>query len=208
MTTENNFYKDFPTLQSIAMELDHKIASIDKRAAEVKESERYADNEAERAYQLDKLEAEREQTLAELEEDFQVELEALEISLAEQAFSPLTANKADAEEADATATAIANQFTMTDNVTDMLALLDVRVKSMSDTEKEALARVLPTIEGRAQGVSGADEYLKSIRGNVMDTAHMRDVQEQTEQLRKIKAGGDSIRRKYDVLHKTVRGGRY
>lgn len=195
-----SFYDEFPTLQAIETQLDNDIARINKQIKEVKTHPRYADNEAERKYQLEQLEKEREQILAKAEEDYQLELQAIELSIAEQAFSMPDVDAEQLKKAQQLAAIIKTQLQTTTNVDDTLDLLKTRIRTMTDAEKQAVKLELAALNLDIAGI-------KEVMAALDDTAHMRSLKQQQAALKKIKQGADSIRRKYDMIDLAVKRGR-
>ena len=195
-----DFYTEFPTLQAIETQLDNDIARINKQIKEVKTHPRYADNGAERKYQLEQLEKEREQILADAEENYQLELKAIELSIAEQAFSMPDVDAEQLKKAQQLAAVIKTQLLTTTNIADTLDLLKTRIKTMTDADKQAVKIELAALNLDIAGI-------KEVMAALDDTAHMRSIKQQQAALRKIKQGADSIRRKYDMLNLVVKRGR-
>ena len=195
-----DFYSEFPTLQAIETELENDIARINKEIKEVKTHPRYADNEAERKYQLEQLEKEREQILAKAEEDYQIELQAIELSIAEQAFTMPDVDAEQLKKAQQLAAIVKTQLQTSTNIDDTLDLLKTRIKTMSDAEKQAVKLELAALN---LDIDGAKEVMAALD----DTAHMRSIKQQQEALKKIKQGADSIRRKYDMINLAIKRGR-
>jgi hypothetical protein len=191
------FYEEFPTLQAIETRLGNDIARIKKQIKEVETHPRYADNEAERKYQLKQLEKEREEILAKAEEDYQLELKAIELSIAEQAFSMPDVDTEQLKKAQQLAAIVKMQLQTTTNIDDTLDLLKTRIKTMSDAEKQAVKLELAALNLDIAGV-------KEVMAALDDTSHMRSIKQQQAALKKIKQGADSVRRKYDVLNLAVK----
>lgn len=197
-----SFYEEFPTLQAIETQLDNDIARINKQIKEVETHPRYADNEAERKYQLEQLKKEREEILAKAEEDYQLELKAIELSIAEQAFSLPNVSDKELEKAQQLAAIVKTQLQTTTNIDDTLDLLKTRIKTMSDAEKQAVKLELAGIN-----IGVNNEKFKEVMAALDDTSHMRSIKQQQAALKKIKQGADSVRRKYDVLNLALKRGR-
>lgn len=195
-----SFYTEFPTLQAIETQLDNDIARINKQIKEVETHPRYADNEAERKYQLKQLEKEREQILAEAEQNYQTELKAIELSIAEQAFSMPDVDAEQLKKAQQLAAVVKMQLQTTTNIDDTLDLLKTRIKTMSDAEKQAVKLELAALNLNIDGV-------KEVMATLDDTSHMRSIKQQQAALKKIKQGADSVRRKYDVFNLAIKRGR-
>ena len=193
-----SFYKEFPTLQAIEDKLDSDIARIREKMREVKKHPRYADNEAERKYQLELLKQEYEETLAKAEDEFQTELKAIELHLAEQAFSMPNVSAEELEKAQELANIVKFQLMTSPNLDDTLTLLKTRVKTMNDAEKQAVKMAIATID------LGEHNEFKEILKELDDTFHMRSVKKQLEALKRIKEGGNSLRRTYDAMDKAVK----
>lgn len=193
--SENSTYNAFPSLQAKEIELERKVEKIKNQISEVKKHPRYADNESERTYQIEQLEEQLEQTLAAAEEDFQVELEALELHLAEQAFQLPDVDAEEAEQAERLANTIKAQLMTAQNKADTVELLETRIKTMSDAEKQAVKMALAGVN-----IDGLDEIMPALN----DTAHMRDIVEQQAALKHIKQYANSLRRKYDTREKAVK----
>jgi hypothetical protein len=195
-----DFYNEFPTLQAIETQLENDIARINKEIKEVKTHPRYADNEAERKYQLEQLEKEREQILAKAEENYQLELKAIELSIAEQAFSMPDVDAEQLKKAQQLAAIVKTQLQTTTNIDDTLDLLKTRIKTMTDADKQAVKIELAALNLDIDGV-------KEVMAALDDTAHMRSLKQQQAALKKIKQGADSIRRKYDMIDLAIKRGR-
>ena len=193
-----SFYKEFPTLQAIEDKLDADIARIREKMREVKKHPRYEDNESERKYQLELLEKEYEETLAKAEDEFQTELKAIELHLAEQAFSMPNVSAEELEKAQELANIVKFQLMTSPNLDDALALLKIRVKTMTDAEKQAVKMAIATID------LGENKQFQEILKELDDTFHMRSIKKQLEALKRIKEGGNSLRLKYDVMDKAVK----
>lgn len=193
-----SFYKEFPTLQAIENKLDADIARIRKKMREVKKHPRYADNEAERKYQLELLEQEYEETLAKAEDEFQTELKAIELHLAEQAFTMPATSAEELEKAQELANIVKFQLLTSPNLDDTLTLLKTRVKTMNDAEKQAVKMAIATID------LGENKQFKEILKELDDTFHMRSIKKQLDALKRIKEGGNSLRRTYDAMDKAVK----
>lgn len=192
-----SFYEEFPTLQAIETQLGNDIARIKKQIKEVETHPRYADNEAERKYQLKQLEKEREEILAKAEENYQLELQAIELSIAEQAFSLPNVSDKELEKAQQLAAIVKTQLQTTTNIDDTLDLLKTRIKTMSDAEKQAVKLELAALNLN-------NEKFKEVMAALDDTSHMRSIKQQQAALKKIKQGADSVRRKYDVFNLAVK----
>jgi chromosome segregation ATPase len=195
-----SFYDEFPTLQAIETQLENDIARINKEIKEVKTHPRYADNEAERKYQLEQLEKEREQILAEAEENYQTEMKAIELSIAEQAFTMPDVDAEQLKKAQQLAAVVKTQLQTTTNIDDTLDLLKTRIKTMSDAEKQAVKLELAALNLNIDGI-------KEVMAALDDTAHMRSIKQQQAALKKIRQGADSIRRKYDMIDLALKRGR-
>jgi chromosome segregation ATPase len=195
-----DFYNEFPTLQAIETQLENDIERIKKEISEVKTHPRYADNEAERKYQLEQLEKEREEILAKAEENYQTELKAIELSIAEQAFTMPDVDAEQLKKAQQLAAVIKTQLLTTTNIDDTLDLLKTRIKTMSDAEKQAVKIELAALN---LDIDGAKEVMAALD----DTVHMRSIKQQQAALRKIKQGADSLRRKYDLIDLAIKRGR-
>jgi hypothetical protein len=195
-----SFYDEFPTLQAIETQLDNDIAHINKRIQEVKTHPRYADNEAEREYQLEQLEKEREEILAKAEENYQLELKAIELSIAEQAFTMPDVDAEQLKKAQQLAAVVKTQLQTTTNIDDTLDLLKTRIKTMTDAEKQAVKLELAALNLDIAGI-------KEVMAALDDTAHMRSIKQQQAALKKIKQGADSVRRKYDMIDLALKRGR-
>lgn len=188
-----SFYKEFPTLQAIEDKLDAEIERIREKMREVKKHPRYADNEAERRYQLELLEREYEKTLAKAEDEFQTELKAIELHLAEQAFSMPNVSAEELEKAQELANIVKFQLMTSPILDDTLALLRTRVKTMNDAEKQAVKMALLSLD-----IDRGNKLFDEILSELNDTAHMRSISKQLDALKRIKLGGNSLRRQYDA----------
>ena len=194
-----SFYEEFPTLQAIEDKLDAEIERIREKMREVKKHPRYADNEAERKYQLELLEREYEETLAKAEDEFQTELKAIELHLAEQAFSMPNVSAEELEKAQELANIVKFQLMTSPNLDDTLALLKTRVKTMTDAEKQAVKMALLSLD-----IDRDNKLFDEILSELNDTAHMRSIKKQLDALKRIKEGGNSLRRTYDAMDKAVK----
>jgi chromosome segregation ATPase len=195
-----DFYNEFPTLQAIETQLENDIERIKKEISEVKTHPRYADNEAERKYQLEQLEKEREEILAKAEENYQIELKAIELSIAEQAFSMPDVDAEQLKKAQQLAAVVRTQLQTSTNIADTLDLLKTRIKTMSDADKQAVKLELAALNLNIDGI-------KEVMAALDDTSHMRSIKQQQAALKKIKQGADSLRRKYDMIDLAIKRGR-
>lgn len=193
-----SFYKEFPTLQAIEDKLDAEIERIREEMREVKKHPRYEDNESERKYQLELLEKEYEETLAKAEDEFQTELKAIELHLAEQAFTMPATSAEELEKAQELANIVKFQLLTSPNIDDTLALLKIRVKTMTDAEKQAVKMAIATID------LGENKLLKEILSELNNTKHMRSIQQQLAALKRIKESRPSLRYKYDRIDNAVK----
>lgn len=191
---KQSFYEGFPTLVSKEQQLASKVKQIDQQIKNVEGHERYDSNESERQYQLGKLAQEREQALQSAEEDFQIELEALELNLAEQAFEIPNTSEEELQRARQLADVVKSQLQTASNKKGVIDLLKKRVKTMNDTEKQTVKTALIDMEFK-----GKDEIMEELN----DTARMREINEQLDGLHKIKIGANSLRRKYDAMDNAI-----
>lgn len=212
-----NIYDEFPSLSAKETQLKSDIGRIDREIKDIETSERFTDNEAERTYQLEKLAEEKEATLTAAQDDFNIELQAIELHLAEQAFEPPQAGEEEITQAQALTNAVTTQVVTSSNIVDTLSLLALRTKSMNDTEKLVLKRELATIQDTALSKTvgpdsrgQAQAKLDEITANVSDTKQSKEIEKQLQALKKIQSDGyDSIRRKFDrddLIKRTLRGG--
>lgn len=199
------FYKEFPTLQSKETQLDNEVSRIENKMSEVKHHPRYADNQAEKEYQLEQLQAEMDEIIDTADEDWHVELDVIEQHLAHQMFQSPAIDDETSKQASALVDDITSQVTLSANTADTLAMLAIRVKSMSDAEKHALHKQMPAIQSKVDAKNLTHDkhdiakHLETINEVVQDTAHTRAINEQMEALKRIKKGGSSPRTKYDRL---------
>ena len=191
-------YQEFPTLQAIEDKLDADVARIREKMSEIKKHPRYNDNEAERKYQLELLEKEYEETLAKAEDEFKTELKAIELHLAEQAFTMPATSAEELEKAQELANIVKFQLMTSPNIDDTLTLLKMRIKTMTDAEKQAVKMAIATMD------LGEHNEFKEILNELDDTFHMRSIKQQLNALKRIKEGGNSLRQKYDVMDKAVK----
>src|SRR5690625_2916894 len=131
-------YEEFPQLDAIRTQLDNDIKRYDSEIKELRDNPRYAENETERRYLLQELADKREQTLADAETQYTEEIELIEMSLADRAFSQPEASDEEISEVQATTQQIKTQVTMSVNPVNTLSLLSVRARNMTDIEKQAL----------------------------------------------------------------------
>lgn len=197
--SEENYYAGFPTLQAKQNELDNNVAALRKKMSEVKTTERYSANEPERKYQLGKLEEEMEETLTKAQADFDIELQAIESDIAEQAFAPISGDESTLSDARQTVEGITSQMLISTAPADVLPLLAMRSNTLNDVEKNMLARELPKIAEYASGRSRNNaesrdiaNYIDRIQDACSDTSRGRDLNEQRQLLDKIKQYGSNI----------------
>jgi len=192
----SEFYKHFPTLQSKSDQLEVDINNIKQRIENVKNDKKYDDAESLREHELEILEQEREATLNKAEEDFQIELEALELNLAEQAFEMPDIDEEQATQSNQLASIIKSQLQTSINKAGTVELLKTRIKTMNDADKQAVKMALVDVD-----FDGKDEIMERLN----DTAHMRNIQEQMDALNKIRSSrADSLRSKYDTIDRAVK----
>lgn len=200
---------NLPTLQGISQKLESDISRIDADMKGVKSNERYATNESERQYRLDKLAEEREKTLIDAEERYQTELQAVELSLAEQAFSAMEATDAELEQAQQTLAAIKTQSLTTGDPVGTASLLAIKAELMTDAEKVLLSSNMAEIEEslatKVTGRSMSDftEQMNAVKQAARNTKQAKSVAEQMDALQQVKRGASSVRRKYDARDKAL-----
>src|SRR5690625_4092055 len=192
----SEFYKHFPTIQSKADQLDSQINGIIERIENVKNDKKYDDAESLREHELEILEQEREATLDKAEEDFAIELEALELNLAEQAFKMPDIDEEQATQSNQLASIIKSQLQTSINKAGTVELLKTRIKTMSDADKQAVKMALVDVD-----FDGKDELMKQLN----DTQHMQNINEQLEALSNIRSSrADSLRSKYDTIDRAIK----
>lgn len=201
-----SYYEAFPTLQAIDSRLKNDITRIDEEIRELRETERYNENETERRYLLQELRNKREQILTDAETEFQTELQEIELSLADRAFSLVEASEDERNKAKETAEAIKTQLLTSLNVVNTLSLLSVKVETMTDVEKQELAVTLHEIKDDiiAKAISEFDkqeieQYIDEIKKELANTSHAKNIAEQTEALRNIKRSAWSVRLQFDTI---------
>lgn len=196
---------NLPTLQGISQKLERDITRIDADMKDVKTNERYETNEAERQYQLDKLTDEKEQTLADAEDNYQTEMQAIELSLAEQAFSAKEATDAELEQAQQTLAAIKTQSLTTGDPVGTASLLAIKAELMTDAEKVLLSSNIADIEESlstkvtGRNMSDFTEQMNAVKQAAINTKQAKSVAEQMDALQQVKRGASSVRRKYDAI---------
>jgi DNA-binding protein YbaB len=132
---------DFPTLQNYENDINNLVAEYRKKQSELKNSERYRDNEAERQYQLQKLRVDLDKAVQEKLDDYRVELEALYRENAAAAF-----NVTIDENAKQFVDAVKMQFATVSNKEDLTDLLIARLKNATPEEKAALSLAINDIQ--------------------------------------------------------------
>src|SRR5690625_1421711 len=192
----SEIYKHLPTLQSKSDQLKVDINTIKQRIENVKNDKKYDDAESLREHELKILEQEYEATLDKAEEDFAIELEALELNLAEQAFKMPDIDEEQATQSNQLASIIKSQLQTSINKAGTVELLKTRIKTMSDADKQAVKMALVDVD-----FDGKDEIMERLN----DTAHMRNIKEQMDALNKIRSSrADSLRSKYDTIDRAVK----
>lgn len=212
-----NAYDAFPSLKGKESKLSIDIGQLNSQIKQVEESDRFAENEVERSYQLDELAVKKEALLTEAQEDFSTELQAIEIELAERAFTPPTADSEVLNEARALSTMISTQINTSANVVDTLSLLALRVKSLDDVQKSVLSAELASIKDNAlsrvvgpDSRAQAEALINEVTDSVNNTALAKDIAEQQKALNVIKKDRPTIRGNHDMMDlvkRTVRGGK-
>lgn len=201
-----NYYEAFPQLEAIDSRLKNDIARIDEEIRELRETDRYNENETERRYLLQELRNKREQMLTDAENEFQTELKAIELSLADRAFSLIDASEEARNKAKETAEAIKTQLLTSLNVVSTLSLLSVKVETMTDVEKQELAVTLHEIKDDiiSKAISEIEkqeikQYIDDIKKELANTSHAKNIAEQAEALRQIKHSASSVRLQFDTI---------
>jgi hypothetical protein len=131
---------DFPTLQNFENDINNLVAEYRNKQTELKNSERYRDNEAERQYQLQKLRIDLDRAVQEKMDDYRVEIEALYRKNAADVFDV----KID-EDATQFVEAVKMQFATVSNKEDLTDLLIARLNNATPEEKAALSLALNEI---------------------------------------------------------------
>lgn len=201
--------ENLPSLNGISQKLERDIDNIDAEMKEVKTSERYADNPSEREYQLKELAEKREQTLADAEDNYKTEIQAIELSLAERAFSATEATDEELQQAQKTLAAIKTQALTTGDPVGTAQLLAVKAEHMTDSEKVMLSSSMAEIEQELMSkVTGSNmgdftEKMNVVKQAARNTKQAKSISEQMDALQKVKQGADSVRRKYDARDKAL-----
>lgn len=141
---------DFPTVQGYSREINSLVAQYRKQRDEIAKTERYKDNESERAFQLKKLKLDLDHAVAEKKDAYAVELEVLYRQNAAAAFDV----KID-ESAKSFVDAVKTQFHIGANSEDLADMRVARLKSATPVEKAALSlsmKDIPIPESKRQKV--------------------------------------------------------
>lgn len=212
---EQSFYSNMPTLQAKEMELENNVTRIQNEIEEIKSHPRFESNPSEREYQIGLLKEELETTLQNADEDYYVELEAIEQHLSIQLFDAPKVDTETAQQANELVDNITTQVTLSSNPADTLAMLAVRAKTMNDAELHALQRQMPTITQQIQSKASAhnksdiDKHLEAISNAASNTEHQRNINEQLDALKRVKNGGGSPADRYrrqDIARNIARQG--
>src|SRR5699024_371891 len=201
--------ENLPSLNGISQKLERDIDNIDAEMKEVKTSERYDSNESEREYQLKELAEKREQTLADAEDNYKTEMQAIELSFAERAFSATEATDEELQQAQETLAAIKTQALTTGDPVGTASLLAVKAEHMTDSEKVMLSSNIAEIEQElmakvtGSNISDFTENMQVIKQAARNTKQAKSISEQMDALQKVKQGADSVRRKYDARDKAL-----
>lgn len=134
---------DFPTLENYENDINRLVATYREEQSELKNSERYNDNESERQYQLQKLRVDLDRAVREKMDEYAVELEALYRKNAAAAF-----NVTIDENAKQFVNAVKLQFAIATatNKKDLADLLIARLKNATPEEKVALSLAINDIQ--------------------------------------------------------------
>jgi hypothetical protein len=127
----------FPALEAISVTIDNRLNQFKKQYDEIKHHERYADNEAERRFQLRQLEAILEEDMNALKQKYTEELTKLQRELARESLSvPFEAS----ETVNAYADNLIAEAQYTDDKEGLADLLAIKVSAMDDNERLTLLR--------------------------------------------------------------------
>ncbi|MBD7939542.1 hypothetical protein H9655_21090 [Cytobacillus sp. Sa5YUA1] len=136
---------DYPKLKSYETEINSLVKRYKEQRDALKENPRYADNEAEREYQLQELRRKLDEDVAAQREDYAVELEATYREAATKAFSFETSEEG-VKFADAVSLRL--DLGIGQDVADMLK---VAIASASDAEKVGLLTQWPKLSQKLEG---------------------------------------------------------
>lgn len=146
---------DFPKLQNYKSEIDRLVAEYRKERDEIKTTDRYRDNEAEREFQLSKLKLDLGAAVQEKKDNFLVDAEVLYRENAAKVFDVKIDNSASEF-----VNAVKTQFAVGENKNDLTDMLVARLRSATAEEKTALALSLKDIGIPADKLSRVENELK------------------------------------------------
>ncbi|MGX9708517.1 hypothetical protein [Laceyella tengchongensis] len=127
----------FPALEAISVTIDQRLSQFKKQYEEIKHHERYADNEAERKFQLKMLEMNLEADMQALKQKYAEELENLQREIARES---LSVEFTTSETVNAYADNLIAEAEYTDDKEGLADLLAIKVSAMDDNERLTLLR--------------------------------------------------------------------
>lgn len=164
---------NFPTLEAIKREGDRIADNYRSQRDKIKTSLRYITNEAERQYQLEKLEDETAEAIAQKDFEIKAELQALKIEAASKALdSPGTPQEM--EEAREKAESIITQLAITKNPSEVFGLIELKLMTMNDADKVELLKRFYEVKARASAgdsiiISDIERSLRTVQNDSMRT---------------------------------------
>lgn len=161
--TIHDKYMEFPTLHTLSVEMENTYHTYKDKQRKLKKTDRYNQNEIEREYQLKELKSNADKAMADIEARFKLEMEVVERTLADQAFSTESAGSdADIADAKKLVDVIKAHIVTSSDIEDTVALLAVKVKSLTDVQKVHLAQEIGAIEQQALAKAVNNDQKKHI----------------------------------------------
>lgn len=136
------------TIQQTARQITQAYTAKRK---ELQRSERYDENETERAYLIAELDAETERAIEAERFAYKAELAAIKQFHASESLKTVGTPE-EVEQANATVEAIRTQLIIADSPADVLELVGLKAATATDAERIAILKIMPEIEAAAGSV--------------------------------------------------------
>lgn len=187
----------FPTLEAIENAIKNKVAKHKEEYNEIKDHERFSQNEPERKYQLDQLELKADFELIQLKAKYYEELELLTKETAKRS---LTIDFKPDETVTNLANLLGQELTYSSDKYTTLELLAMKVDAMDDKQRLTLLRHFNAISTSALGgtvgtqKSKLNELLSGIKRQLTDGNRLTTFDQDLLKLKALKQSTNPLAR--------------
>ncbi|MBM7598027.1 hypothetical protein JOC34_000384 [Virgibacillus halotolerans] len=208
-------YTDFPSLHAISKKAEAKRSDYVSKKEGLKNTDRYNDNETEREYQLEELEKDYDANMDAMQEEYDVEIAAIERDLAERAFSTDAGTPEEQAAAEKLIGNIGAQLATAPVSSDVFDLLADKSKVFNDAERLAMAQQIDALTEQAlsraisqQSKDDINRNADAIRQECSKVKGFQDVAEQRSRIKEIKSktGPVGIQRMFDYVADRAQNG--